>query len=101
MEDIEVLFTESWLKRTDVLYYLRYNFFIGFLIIRELRDSILITASLCRCSCFCCFSQRRLVQINVADSEREQLQEPLDQISLSSVDSVEPDEEIRTKDSDL
>ena len=39
------------------------------------------------------------VQIReTADSEeREQLQEPLDQINLSSVDSVEPDNEWRTK----
>ena len=39
------------------------------------------------------------VQISeTADSEeREQLQEPLDQINLSSVDSVEPDDEWRTK----
>ena len=37
-----------------------------------------------------------------ADSEeREQLQEPLDQISLSSVDSVEPDDENRTEMSTL
>ena len=28
--------------------------------------------------------------------EREQLQEPLDQISLSSIDSIEPDDEHRT-----
>ena len=28
--------------------------------------------------------------------EREQLQEPLDQISLSSVDSIEPGDELRT-----
>ena len=28
--------------------------------------------------------------------EREQLQEPADQISLSSIDSVEPDDEHRT-----
>ena len=33
----------------------------------------------------------------VIDSEeREQLQEPVDQISLSSVDSVEPNDEHRT-----
>ena len=29
--------------------------------------------------------------------EREQLQEPLDQISLSSTDSVEPDDDVETK----
>ena len=29
--------------------------------------------------------------------EREQLQEPLDQISLSSIDSVESDDDIETK----
>ena len=33
----------------------------------------------------------------VPDSEeREQLQEPLDQISLSSLDSIDPDDEHRT-----
>ena len=43
--------------------------------------------------------KRNLVQIETADSadEREQLQEPLDQISLSSVDSLEPDEDSETK----
>ena len=43
------------------------------------------------------------VQISeTADSEeREQLQEPLDQISLSSVDSVEPDDENGTEMSTL
>ena len=42
------------------------------------------------------------VQISeTADSEeREQLQEPLDQINLSSVDSVEPDDEWRTEEFD-
>ena len=36
-------------------------------------------------------------QTDAADSEeREQLQEPLDQISLSSIDSIEPDDEHRT-----
>ena len=29
--------------------------------------------------------------------EREQLQEPLDQISLSSIDSIESDDDIETK----
>ena len=36
--------------------------------------------------------------MDTADSEEsEQLQEPLDQISLSSVDSVEPDDDVETK----
>ena len=63
----------------------------------------------CRCGYFCYFPQSRkqLVQIDTLDSEveeREQLQEPLDQISLSSVDSLEPDNCTRihgTKDSTL
>ena len=33
--------------------------------------------------------------------EREQLQEPLDQISLSSIESIEPDDENRTEISHL
>ena len=58
---------------------------------------------MCRCGCFCISGpgvcKRNLVQIETADSadEREQLQEPLDQISLSSVDSLEPDEDSETK----
>ena len=36
--------------------------------------------------------------MDTADSEEsEQLKEPLDQISLSSVDSVEPDDDVETK----
>jgi hypothetical protein len=36
--------------------------------------------------------------VDTDDSEeREQLQEPLDQISLSSVDSTEPDDDTETK----
>ena len=34
------------------------------------------------------------MQVQINDSEeREQLQEPLDQISLSSIDSIEPDDD--------
>lgn len=57
----------------------------------------------CRCGCFCCTRRtgRELVPTetdeNIDESEeREQLHEPLDQISLSSVDSVEPEDELRT-----
>ena len=32
----------------------------------------------------------------IESEEQEQLQEPVDQISLSSIDSVEPDDEHRT-----
>lgn len=51
---------------------------------------------LCRCGCLCCFSRRRQLQVQTEANnheEREMLQEPLDQISLSSVDSVELDED--------
>ena len=40
--------------------------------------------------------KKRLVRVETADSaaeEREELREPLDQISLSSADSVDPQEE--------
>ena len=55
-----------------------------------------------RCGCFCASGsgvcKRSFIPVDTADSEEsEQLQEPLDQISLSSVDSVEPDDDVETK----
>ena len=55
-----------------------------------------------RCGCYCVSGsgvcKRSLIPVDTGNSEeREQLQEPLDQISLSSIDSVESDDDIETK----
>ena len=56
---------------------------------------LLIYYLLCRCGCFCCPRRAGMELVpttDAADSEEsEQLHEPLDQISLSSIDSAEAD----------
>ena len=96
LEDIDDLFSKSWSKRANVAYYLKW------VMLKLCMNIHMISFLYSRFGCFISSSgicKRRLVQVETFDDseESEQLQEPLDQISMSSVDGVEPDEDCETK----